>query len=112
MTRRRHGTLDARDREHVVDHVQRLLVDPLLQGATDAEIAYFAGCSANRVREIAGDAAIRLFAIETHPFLVRPESETPMAWARSAVIDAALAHCASGRCRHARCARARDRGAA
>ncbi len=106
------STLDRRSGESIVDHVQRLLVDPLLVGASDAEIARFAHVTPQRVRDIVDELSLRKLAVEMHAGLVRPDGETPLEWLRGVLLTAAWAHCEKGRCRHDVCARRRAREAA
>ncbi len=103
--------LKRREGESIVDHVQRLLADPLVKGLPDADIAPFVHIAPKRVREIRQDMEGQTFAGETAAMLVRPEGETVVEFMRAAVTWYAWKHCEAGRCKHALCARMRAREA-
>jgi hypothetical protein len=69
------NSLERREHESIVDHVQRLLGDPLVQGSTDAELARVAGITAKRAREIRQDLEGQTFARLVAEHLVRPEAD-------------------------------------
>lgn len=106
------STLDRRSGESIADHVQRLLVDPLTRGGSDAEIARMAGITPKRLREVLDEVTLRALIVETHAQLVRPEGETPMEWIRGTMLASALAHCEKGLCKHRTRACQRSREAA
>lgn len=102
-------SLDRREGESIVDYVQRLSVDPMVEGSTDAELARIAGVTPARAREIRMDLEGQAFARATQASCVRPEGETVQEFMRRAIADYGMRHCASGRCKHALCARQRAR---
>ena len=101
------NTLHRREHESIADHVQRLCVDPLVQGATDAELARLAGITPKKLRELRGNDAARAFAELVRAHLVRPEGETLSDFLHAAITDYAWRHCEAGRCTHTFCERDR-----
>jgi hypothetical protein len=101
------NSLDRRDGESVVDYVQRLAVDPMVQGSTDAELARIAGVTPQRAREIRHDLEGQAFASLVMATLVRPEGESVTDFMRAAITAYGLRHCDAGRCKHTACARKR-----
>jgi hypothetical protein len=101
------NSLERREHESIVDHVQRLLGDPLVQGSTDAELARVAGITAKRAREIRQDLEGQTFARLVAEHLVRPEGESVTDFMRAAITAYGLRHCEAGRCTHGICARQR-----
>lgn len=100
-------SIDRLEGESLRDHIQRLSVDPLVQGSTDVEIARIARCSPERARELRLETTLLSFADDLRAHLVRPLDETSIEFIRRALVAFAWKHCEHGRCTHDVCERAR-----
>ena len=101
-------SIDRCEGESLRDHVQRLSVDPLLCGASDAELARIARCSPAKARELRIETSLLRFADELRAHLVRPDDESVVDFIRRAIVAYGLRHCDAGRCTHEVCERARQ----
>jgi hypothetical protein len=117
------SVLDRREGEQPRDHVERLLVEPLCDGATAIEIAQIVGCAPALVHDlrrerlavgvatVAGDEITKL-ARETARGIGWTRADGGLgALLRHALVVLELASCDDGTCRHAACQAKRSRSA-